>query len=52
MGVGWGGGLIFSGELHIFPFNHLLCIFQTEGNQDIKKQVITGKEEETTKKPG
>lgn len=23
MGVGWGGGLIFSEELHIFPFNHL-----------------------------
>ena len=27
--MGWGGELIFSGELHNFPFNHSLCIFQT-----------------------
>ena len=50
MGVGWGGGLIFSGELHIFPFNHSLRIFQTirkpannywERRRDYKKVWLT-----------
>ena len=27
MGVGWGGGLIFSGELHIFPLQSLTMYF-------------------------